>query len=39
VTGPSDDFLRPPTETRIYHHIALTLGLGVILEKSRGRRY
>lgn len=39
VTGPSDDFLRPPTETRVYHHIALTLGLGVILEKSRGRRY
>lgn len=39
VTGPSDDFLRPPTESRIYHHIALTLGLGVILEQSRGRRY
>lgn len=39
VTGPSNDFLRPPTETRLYHHVALTLGLGVILEKSRGRRY
>lgn len=39
VTGPSNDFLRPPTETRLYHHVALTLGLGVILEQSRGRRY
>jgi hypothetical protein len=39
VTGPSDDFLRPPTESRLYHHLALTFGLGVILERSRGRRY
>lgn len=39
ITGPSDDFARPPTESRLYHHVALTFGLGVILEKSRGRRY
>jgi hypothetical protein len=39
VTGPSDDFLVPAKQTKIYHHVALTFGLDVVLEKSRGRRY
>lgn len=28
-----------PTATRTYHHVALTLGLDVVLERTRGRRY
>jgi hypothetical protein len=39
VIGPSDDFLRPPTSTKIFHHVALTFGLDVILERGRTRRY
>jgi hypothetical protein len=39
VGGPSGDFLRPPTKSKLFHHAALTLGLDVVLEKSRGRRY
>jgi hypothetical protein len=39
VTGPSDDFLRPPTTTKTFHHVALTFGLDVILEQGRTRRY
>jgi len=39
VTGPTDVTLVPPTETRWFHHFALTLGLDVVLEQKRGRRY
>ncbi len=39
VIAPSDDFLQPPTNTKIFHHVALTFGLDVILERGRSRRY
>ena len=29
----------PPTASRFYHHFSLKLGLDVVLEKKRGRRY
>jgi hypothetical protein len=29
----------PPKTTRLYHHVALALGIDVVLEKKRGRRY
>lgn len=39
VTSPADNLGRVTTTTRVHHRIALTLGLDVILEKKRGRRY
>lgn len=39
VTGPADGFGNGPRGSRSYHHFALTLGLGVVLERQRGRRY
>ena len=39
LTGPANALGVGPTATRSYHHIALTLGFDVVLEKSRGRRY
>lgn len=40
VTGQADPVtLLAPTATKSYHHLALTLGLDVVLEKTRGRRY
>jgi hypothetical protein len=39
VTGSADALGRAPTTTRVHHRIALTLGLDVVLEKKRGRRY
>jgi len=39
VTGPANDLAQAPTASRIYHHFALTLGLDIVLEKKRGRRY
>lgn len=40
VTGPADPgTLIAPKASRFYHHLALTLGLDVVLEKKRGRRY
>ena len=39
LTGPANALGVGPTATRYYHHIALTLGFDVVLEKSRGRRY
>jgi hypothetical protein len=39
VIGCGNACLQPPTETRIYHRIALTIGLDVVLEQKRGRRY
>ncbi len=38
-TGAADALLQPPTDTRFYHHLALTMGLDVVLERKRGRRY
>jgi hypothetical protein len=45
ATGPADGLGRleqpppPRTETRWYHHWSLTLGLDVVLERRRARRY
>lgn len=39
VTGPAGPTLIPSKTTSYFHHIALTLGLNVILERKRGRRY
>lgn len=39
VTGPADALGRASSATRTYHHFALTLGLDVVLERKRGRRY
>ena len=40
VTGAADPAsLLAPTEVTNYHHFSITLGLDVVLEKARGRRY
>jgi hypothetical protein len=39
LTGPTNALGVGPTATRHYHHIALTIGFDVVLERSRGRRY
>ena len=40
VTGQADPAtLRAATEVKSYHHFSLILGLDVVLEKGRGRRY
>ena len=39
VTGQANAILVPPVASRTYHHLSLTIGLDVVLEKQRGRRY
>lgn len=39
LTGPANDFGQAPHETKIYHHLGFTIGLDVVLEHKRGRRY
>lgn len=39
LTGPGSPSSASPTTSRYHHHFALTLGLDVVLEKKRGRRY
>jgi hypothetical protein len=40
VTGAADaTTLIAPRGSRTYHHFALTIGLDIVLEKQRGRRY
>jgi len=39
LVGPANALGIGPTATRAYHHFALTLGIDVVLEKKRGRRY
>ncbi|HEX4601725.1 MAG TPA: hypothetical protein VH116_10080 [Gemmatimonadales bacterium] len=39
VLGPANDLGVAPTGTQSYHHLLLTMGLGVVLEQKRGRRY
>ena len=40
LTGPADPAtLVAPTEIKSYHHFSLVIGLDVVLEKARGRRY
>jgi hypothetical protein len=39
LTGPGSAAGASPTASGYYHHIALTLGLDIVMEKKRGRRY
>ena len=39
VQGPANDLGVAPTGTQSFHHLLLTMGLGVVLEQKRGRRY
>jgi hypothetical protein len=39
VTGAASDLTISPTDRRYFHHLALVLGLDVVLERKRGRRY
>ena len=45
ATGPADALGRleqpppPRTETRWYHHLSLTLGLDIVFDRKRARRY
>jgi hypothetical protein len=39
ATGPANDFTVAPIAARSFHQIALILGLDVVLERKRGRRY
>jgi len=39
LTGPANALGVASTATRAYHHFALILGIDVVLEKKRGRRY
>jgi hypothetical protein len=39
VAGPANDLGQSPRISKLYHHFALTLGLDIVLEKKRGRRY
>lgn len=39
LTGPANALGVAPTATGYYHHLALTLGIDVVLERKRGRRY
>lgn len=39
LTGPANDLGQAPTSTKVFHRLALRLGLDVVLEQKRGRRY
>ncbi|MBI1967538.1 MAG: hypothetical protein HYS40_06080 [Gemmatimonadetes bacterium] len=39
LDGPVNGLGQGPSSSKMYHHIALTMGLDVVLEKKRGRRY
>ena len=39
VTGPANGLGVAPEEVKYYHHLLLTMGFDVILERKRGRRY
>ncbi|HTR22223.1 MAG TPA: hypothetical protein VMH88_15335 [Gemmatimonadales bacterium] len=39
VTGPAPASGVPPTATKWFHNVLLTIGLDVVLEQKRGRRY
>ncbi len=41
VTGPAEiaNQLHAPSVTKVFHHAALIMGLDIVLEKKRGRRY
>jgi hypothetical protein len=39
LTAPANDLAVAPIGSRTYHHLGLAIGLDIVLEKSRGRRY
>jgi len=39
VTGPANDLAIAPTDSKYYHHLGLVMGLDIVLERKRGRRY
>ncbi len=39
LTGSANALGQAPTETRVSHHLALVIGLDIVLERKRGRRY
>jgi hypothetical protein len=39
LTGPANSLGVGPIASKAYHHISLTIGLDVVLERKRGRRY
>ena len=39
TNGIAGENREPPKVTRLFHHVALAIGIDVILEKKRGRRY
>jgi len=39
LAGPANSLGVGPITSKAYHHISLTLGLDVVLERKRGRRY
>lgn len=39
VTGPADGLSNAPRGTAVHHHLSLTLGLDIVLDRVRGRRY
>lgn len=39
VTGPADQLGNAPTGSRWYSHIVFSMGLDIVLEQKRGRRY
>jgi hypothetical protein len=39
VTGPANDLGIAPTDSKYFHHLGLVMGLDIVLERKRGRRY
>ena len=39
LTGPANGLAIAPTTTNVFHRVSLRLGLDVVLEQKRGRRY
>jgi len=39
VTGPANDLAIAPTDSKNYQHFGLVMGLDIVLERKRGRRY
>ena len=39
VTGPANDLAIAPTDSKYFHHFGLVMGLDIVLERKRGRRY
>jgi hypothetical protein len=39
ITGPASNVAIAPTERFLHHAVGLLVGLDVVLEQKRGRRY